>query len=54
MDSGVALFLSQKMNYRIKEVAVNWTHRDHSKVNLVKDSLRMLGNIFQIRSRHKN
>ena len=44
------LFLAQKMNYKIKEVAVNWTHMNHSKVNLVKDSLRMLGNIFQIRS----
>ncbi len=43
------LFLAQKMNYRIKEVAVNWTHREQSKINLVKDSLTMLANIFQIR-----
>ncbi|MBF0511227.1 MAG: glycosyltransferase family 2 protein [Candidatus Omnitrophica bacterium] len=44
------LFLAQKMNYKIKEVAVNWTHVDESKINLVRDSLRMFHNIFQIRS----
>jgi len=43
------LFLAQKMNYKTKEVAVNWTHVEHSKVHLVKDSLGMLANIFQIR-----
>jgi len=47
------LFLAQQMNYKIKEVAVNWTHVENSKINLVKDSWRMLVNIFQIRSRYK-
>jgi dolichyl-phosphate beta-glucosyltransferase len=44
------LFLAQKMNYKIKEVPVNWKHVGNSKINLVNDSLRMLVNIFQIRS----
>jgi len=44
------LFLAQKMGYKIKEVAVNWNHMENSKVNLIKDSCRMLINIFQIRS----
>jgi dolichyl-phosphate beta-glucosyltransferase len=43
------LFLAQRMNYKIKEVSVNWTHRENSKINLVKDSLTMLINIFQIK-----
>ncbi|MBF0504040.1 MAG: glycosyltransferase family 2 protein [Candidatus Omnitrophica bacterium] len=43
------LFLAQRMGCKIKETAVNWTHKDHSKINLVKDSLVMLINIFQIR-----
>jgi dolichyl-phosphate beta-glucosyltransferase len=43
------LFLAQRMNYKIKEVSVNWTHVENSKVRLIKDSLRMLINIFQIR-----
>lgn len=48
------LFLAQQMNYKIKEVAVNWTHKAHSKVHLAKDSLTMLANIFQIRHWHLN
>jgi dolichyl-phosphate beta-glucosyltransferase len=44
------LFLAQRMNYKIKEVAVNWKHVENSKVDLIRDSGRMLVNIFQIRS----
>jgi len=43
------LFVAQRMNYRIKETAVNWTHMDHSKIHLLGDSLTMLINIFQIK-----
>jgi ferrous iron transport protein A len=43
------LFLAQKMNLRVKEVAVNWSHVDGSKVNLWRDSLRMFWNIIEIR-----
>ena len=43
------LYLAQRMNYKIKEVAVNWKHVENSKVDLIKDSWRMLVNIFQIR-----
>ncbi len=46
------LFLARKMNYKVKEVPVNWTHADGSKIDLVRDSARMFVNIFQIRSRH--
>jgi len=48
------LFLAQRMNYKIKESAVSWTHVGNSKVNLIKDSSRMLINIFQIRSWYRN
>jgi len=47
------LFLAQRMNYKIKEVPVNWKHVGKSKVNLIKDSGRMLVNIFQIRRQYK-
>lgn len=43
------LYAAQQMDYKIKEVAVNWKHVDNSKVDLIKDSMRMLVNIFQIR-----
>jgi len=46
------LYLAQKMDLRIKEVAVNWSHVDGSKVDLVKDSIRMFWNIIQIKNWH--
>ena len=46
------LFLAQKMNYKIKEIPVNWTHVGGSKINLAKDSLKMFINIIQIRQWH--
>ncbi|MEI7998728.1 MAG: dolichyl-phosphate beta-glucosyltransferase [Candidatus Omnitrophota bacterium] len=47
------LYLAQKNNYRIKEVSVNWSHVDGSKVDMIKDSLRMFYNIFEIKNLHK-
>jgi dolichyl-phosphate beta-glucosyltransferase len=48
------LFLAQQMGYKIKEVAVNWKHVGESKVDLIKDSGKMVVNIFEIRKWHKN
>jgi dolichyl-phosphate beta-glucosyltransferase len=48
------LFLAQKMNYRVKEVPVNWKHMGESKVHLIKDSWAMLLNIFEIRNRYRS
>jgi len=48
------LYLAQKKNYRIKEVAVNWEHMNDSKVDLIRDSWRMLVNIVQIRNWHRD
>lgn len=46
------LYLAQKMDLRIKEVAVNWSHVEGSKVNLISDSWRMFWNILQIKNWH--
>jgi len=46
------LYVAKQLGLKIKEVPVNWHHVDGSKVHLIKDSLRMLINIFQIRSWH--
>jgi len=47
------LYLAQKNNLRIKEVAVNWVHVDGSKVRIFKDSLRMFWNIIEIKKWHQ-
>jgi dolichyl-phosphate beta-glucosyltransferase len=46
------LMMAQRRGYRIAEVPVNWTHQPGSKVNLVTDSARMLGDLFVIRGRY--
>jgi len=46
------LYLAQKNDLRIKEVAVNWTHVDGSKVDIIKDPLRMFWNIIEIKKWH--
>ena len=46
------LYLAQRMNLRIKEVAINWSHVNGSKVDIVKDSLGMFWNIIQIKKWH--
>jgi dolichyl-phosphate beta-glucosyltransferase len=43
------LYLCQRNGYRIAEVPVNWTDIAGSKVNLIRDSLRMFADTFKIR-----
>lgn len=44
------LFLAQRHGLRIVEIPVVWAHDRRTKVNVVGDSLRMLGDLFKIRS----
>ena len=46
------LFLAQKMGFRIKEIGVRWRNSPQSKVKVIRDSLRMLFDLFQIRFLH--
>jgi len=43
------LFLAQRAGLRLREVPVRWNHAEGSKVRLVHDSLRMLGEIVSMR-----
>jgi dolichyl-phosphate beta-glucosyltransferase len=42
------LYLARKKNLRIKEVPINWYFDADSKVNAIRDALRMISDIFQI------
>lgn len=46
------LFLAQRMGYRIKEVGVCWRNSPQSKVRMIRDSFRMLFDLFRIRILH--
>ena len=44
------LLMAQRRGYKVAEVPVNWAHQPGSRVNLVLDSLRMMRDLFVIRS----
>ena len=46
------LYIAQLFGCGIKEISVNWTEIEGSKVNPLKDSVKMLTAIFRIRSTH--
>lgn len=43
------LFIAREMGYRIKEVPIRWSNSPNSRVKILKDSFRMLVDIFIIR-----
>ena len=43
------LYLAQRAGLRLREIPVRWNHAEGSKVRLVHDSLRMLGEIITLR-----
>lgn len=43
------LYLSQRRGYRIAEVPIHWCDQPGSKVSLVRDGIRMLGDLLRIR-----
>ena len=47
------LFLAHRVGFRVEEVPVNWTNVAGSKVNVWRDGLRMLADIFVFRIRHR-
>jgi len=46
------LYIAQMFGYNIAQVEVKWTEKPGSKLNLIRDSLKMLIAVFRIRSRH--
>ncbi len=43
------LFLAQRHGLRVAEIPVRWAHDPQTKVNMIRDSLRMLGEVLFIR-----
>ena len=43
------LFIAKKLGYKIKEAPVVWIDKEGSKVNPIKDSIKMLIDLFKIR-----
>ncbi|MEO8215839.1 MAG: glycosyltransferase [Acidobacteriota bacterium] len=43
------LFLAKKYGFRVERIPVSLTHRHQSKVRLIRDSVRMLLDVFRVR-----
>lgn len=49
-----ALYLSQKLGYRIKQLPVVWINSPESRVQIFTSSAEMIRDLFRIRSLHKS
>jgi len=48
-----ALYLAQLMGYVIAEVPIRWSHKDGSKVSMVRDGIKMLRDMMLVRAIHR-
>jgi len=48
------LYLANRLDLPVCEVAINWTDRGASSVNLLRDPLRMAAAAIQVRQRHRH
>lgn len=49
-----ALYLAQRLGYKISEVPIRWSHKPGSKVSMIRDGSRMILDLLRIRSLHRN
>ena len=43
------LYLAKRQNLRVEEVPVAWSHREGTRINPLRDGIRMFGEMLQIR-----
>ena len=48
-----ALYIARRLGYTIAEVPIRWSHKDGSKVSMVRDGLKMLRDLSLIRWMHR-
>ena len=48
-----ALFVARRLGYAIAEVPIRWSHKEGSKVSMVRDGLKMLRDLSRIRWMHR-
>ena len=48
-----ALFVARRLGFAVAEVPIRWSHKDGSKVSMVRDGLKMLLDLSRIRWMHR-
>ena len=49
-----ALYIARRLGYGISEVPIRWSHKEGSKVSMVRDGLKMLRDLSLIRWTHRH
>jgi len=49
-----ALYVARRLGYAIAEVPIRWSHKEGSKVSMVRDGLRMLRDLLTVRWMHRH
>ena len=44
------LFIARRRGYRVREIPIDWYYHPETKVDAMRDALRMIGDIFHIRA----
>ena len=47
------LIVLRKKNLQVSELPVNWTHKDGSKINIIKDSIKMFIDLIRLKIFYK-
>ena len=47
------LILIRKNKFTVHELPINWVHKDGSKINIIKDSIKMLIDLFRLKLRYR-
>ena len=48
------LYLARRLGYRVAELPVTWVNDEASRVDPIRDALRMFRDILMIRRLHRN
>lgn len=48
------LYIADRLGYKISEVPIRWSHKDGSKVSLIRDGFKMVIDLIPIRFMHKD
>ena len=48
-----ALYVATRLGYRISEVPIRWSHKDGSKISILRDGPKMVIDLLRIRALHR-
>ena len=50
---GIILIILRKYNLQVYELPITWIHKDGSKINLIKDSIKMIAGLIRLKINYR-